>query len=330
MKALIQQLRAQLLHGINRRRLAALMAGVPLAGRLPVFVIASPPDMHLAPLAVLTGHPRIVHIIVGNGISAADVTWLKSQSPDIPVVQLMASLQGNARSYLAHAEVVRLCQQVSPGDFCIQDADCFVTDTNWWEQLRFTSAHQYAAGPFGKPLERLDAQMPDTYLVLINGATYRQREGQGIRPDIATVPVPALQSLLKARGLTGAYFPDIVKTYYDTLQMHWTAATIGGEEFLHLPGENQIVFHVGGSTYLNGKACADVTHWDYWPLNTPYFHMRVLETPRFAAIRPRFAGIFERYGSPQKVLEQFPDFKKSQRYQLSEKLLADFKPYLNT
>ncbi len=328
MRRSIQFARRALLHLVNRGRLRCVAARLKAEGRVPAFVIASPPDMHLAPLAVLHGNPRIAHVIVGNGLTCGDIEWLQAQAPTTPVVQLKASLKGNASTYLPHAEVVRVCQGAAPSDFCIQDADCFVTDSEWWNQLRFTSARQYAAGPFEKQVDRLGALMPDTYLVLINGAAYREREAQGVRPHIATVPVPAVRRLLNARGIPGDYFPEKGKNYYDTLYMHWTAATLNGDEFLHLPGGNQTVVHVGGSSYLNGKLCTDVTHWDYWPLNTPYFHMRVLEFPRFAPIRPRFAPVFERFGSPDRLLKDHTEFRKSNRFRTSEKILTQFRPFL--
>jgi hypothetical protein len=297
--------------------------------RLPTFVIASPPDMHLAPLAVLHGHPRIAHIIVGNGLSSGDIEWIQAQAAGVPVVKLKASLKGNAKTYLPHAEIIRLCQKASRADFAIQDADCFVTDPAWWNEFRFYSNSEYAAGPFYKPIQRLGGWMPDTYLVLINGAGYRRREALGIQPDIST-DANSVGKLLQARGITGRYFPEEGKEYLDTLQMHWLAAALGGEEFRPLPGADQCVFHVGGSTYLTGKECQDVSHWDYWPLNTCYFHMRILEFPRFASIRPRFSHLFQTHGSADKLVIKYPEFKSSKRFLGSQKILDCFREFFQT
>lgn len=285
--------------------------------------------MHLAPLAVHSRSSRTCHIIVGNGLLQEDVAWLRTQVRGVPVVSLRASLKNNAKTYLPHAEVIRLCEKASNFDFCIQDADCFITDAAWWDALRLQSSKEYAAGPFYKPIQKLEAWMPDTYLVLLNKAAYRKREADGIRPDISP-HANMLAKLLETRGIGQPYFPEAGKTYFDTLHIHWLAAALRGEEFRKVPGADQTVFHVGGSTYLTGKDCEDVSHWDYWPLNTPYFHMRVLEFPRFASIKPRFSNLFQRYGSPTKLLATYPEFKKSQRFLQTETVLAFFEGFLKT
>ena len=157
----VKNLRCMVLRWVNHYRFHAALGG-KLDGQLPVFVIASPPDMHLAPFAVLHSHPRIRHIIVGNGLSAGDGEWIQAQVSAVPVVRLKASLKGNARTYLSHAEVIRACQKSSSADFAIQDADCFVTDPAWWNEFRLQSDSQYAAGPFYRPIHGLGAWMPDT------------------------------------------------------------------------------------------------------------------------------------------------------------------------
>ncbi|HEY3853751.1 MAG TPA: hypothetical protein VGO67_05090 [Verrucomicrobiae bacterium] len=198
--------------------------------RLPTFVIASPPDMHLAPLAVLRGNYRIAQVILGNGLASRDIQWIKAQAPGIPVVQLTASLDGNAKTYLPHAEVVRLCKKASPGDFAIQDADCFVTESKWWNDFRITSKLEFATGPFYKPLQKLGQLVPDTFLVAVNSDGYQRRISQGIQPNIYS-DTNSVASRLQARGITGPYLPEEGKPYVDTMQMHWLAATLDGETF---------------------------------------------------------------------------------------------------
>lgn len=327
MSSLIKSARTALLRRVNLFRLRSVAASASSDARLAVFVIASPPDMHLAPLAVLQSRPCIRHIILGNGISAADAQWLESQVGGVPVVRLQASLRNNAATYLAHAEVIELCATTSASDFGIQDADCFVIEPAWWDGFRIGSPVEYAAAPFWKPVQALRASMPDTYLVLIKGANYRRRETENIGPDISRDVAP-LGPRLSARGLTLPYFPETGKDYFDTLQKHWLAAVLDGESLRELPGADEVVFHVGGSTYLTGRECADVAHWDYWPLNTGYFHMRVLESPRLAQFRPRFGRLFQRYGSSDNLLKAYPGFKQSKRFRMSERLLDFFKKFL--
>lgn len=221
-----------------------------------------------------------------------------------------------------------MCEAASRSDFGIQDADCFVTRSAWWDQLRTLEPGEFAGGPFRKPAHRLDAWMPDTFLVIINRESYRRREAWGMRPDITSVIDPRLRELLLARGIADEYFPDSYNKYFDTLQMHWIAAIVEGEVFAQVPGANDEVFHIGGSTYLTGKNDADPRHWDYWPLNTAFFNMRVLESPRFAGVRAKGSWLFSRYGSSAKLLEDYPDYTNSNRYRQSLHLLSCFDGFL--
>jgi len=321
--------RSKALHWVNHCRLHSVAATLRSDGRLPVFVIASPLDMHLAPLAVRHGHPRIAHVIAGNGLSPGDVEWIRGGAPGTPVVRLKASFQGNPSTFLSHAEVVRLCEEASRGDFCIQDADCFVTDPAWWNELCFESGAEYAVAPFRKPIHQLGGWMPETYLVRINKQGYCLRQAYGVHPDITTDPKP-LGDRLRAQGVREPYFPDTAKAYFDTLQKHWLAAFLDGEQFRVVPGADTIVHHIGGSSYLTGRQVPDVSHWGYWPLNTIYFHLRILEFPQFARFRPRFGHLYESYGSAERILAKYPDFRQSQRFARSEKILGMFNDLLRT
>jgi hypothetical protein len=329
MRAMLKTLRTRVLRWINRRRMGGVMRAFAGDSRMPVYIIASPPDMHFVPLALLNGSPRVLHMVVANGVGRKAVAWIRSQVGEVPVIALKASLRRESASYLPHAEVVRLCEMASHADFGIQDADCFVTRSAWWDNLRALAPGEFAAGPFRKPAHRLEAWMPDTFLVVINREAYRRREAWGIRPDISAVNHPRLVELLRARGIEDEYYPDSYNKYFDTLQMHWVAAILEGEVFAQVPGADEEVFHIGGSTYLTGSNNADPRHWDYWPLNTAYFNLRVLESPRFAAVRGQGSWLFSRYGSADKLLEEFPDFRNSRRYQQSQRLLAGFESYLN-
>lgn len=328
-RSLLKVLRTRVLRWINRRRMVVAVRSLAEDGRIPVYVIASPPDMHFAPLAVLHSHPRIRHIVVANGVGPAAIAWLRGQLGEVPVVALRASFKRGSINFLPHAEVVRLCQEASVTDFCIQDADCLVTDGAWWQQLRPLAADEFASGPFRKSANKLDNWMPDTFLVMLNLKSYLGREALGIRPDITRTPPPRVSEQLHARGIDGAYFADAYNSYFDTLQVHWVAALLDGGKFVVLPGADEFVYHIGGTTYLTGKNDADPKHWDYWPLNTAFVNLRVLESPRFAGVRSQGAWLFSRYQSSAALLQEFPDFMESQRYQNSVRLLAHFESYLN-
>ena len=321
-------LKYQVLRIINRRRLLRASSSNDNFVRIPVFVIASPPDMHLAPLAVSCPIEKIKYIVLANGISNTDVDWIRSECPNVTVVQLRSSLSGNALTYLPHAEVIDLCYKISASDFIIQDADTFVTDPNWWRSISGDGCGHFARGPFGKEATSLGSKIPDTFLVRVNRVSYKARENAGIRPHITKRAPGFITESLRKRGIVFPYFPDAYHDYFDTLQLHWISALLKNEEFEHLPGENECVFHVGGTSYLTAKNNIDPYHWDYWPLNTVYFNMRVLESARFSKFRHRFAWIYETYGTADKILDDFPGFLQSRRYQNSERILSFYSGYL--
>lgn len=323
--AVVKQMRERGLRWINRRRMIRGLRGVDLTGKMPVYVIASGPDMHCAPLAVRHGGGRIRHVIVANGVGEDGVAWLRGQVDGVPVIALRASFKQHSANYLPHAEVVRLCAEVSDGDFAIQDADCFVLRDGWWDGLVRPGAGEYACGPFRKPVHRLDAWMPDTFLVAISIEGYRRRLAEGIGPAITATVEPRVRKMLEKRGLGDGWYPDAYNRYYDTLQQQWVAAVLDGEAFRHVGGAEEEVFHVGGSTYLMAEHGVDPRHWDWWPVNTAFFHLSLLEMPRFAGVRGQGGWLFRRYGSAAGLLAEFPAFKESARYRASLFLLDHFR-----
>jgi len=326
----ISDLRFHLLRLANLHRLRPLAAGLGKDPRLPVFVCATRQDAHLAPMAVLHSHPRIRHIILANALSAADTEWLRQEAAGVPVVRLKASLRGDALTYFTHAELIRLSALVSPSDFCVQDADCFVTESAWWEELRLASPAEYAAAPFQFPIQGMNESMPRTFLILISAAAYRRRLKQGILPDYSCDLEP-LTAQLRARGIEPPYFPEHSKDYFDTLQKQCLAAVLDGEPFRLLRGADQIVFHVGGSSYLTERSeRVDPNCENPWALNAPYFYMRVLEFARFERFRARFANLYRLYGSSDKMLAEYSWFRQSKAFRTSELILATHKAFLET
>jgi hypothetical protein len=286
--------------------------------------------MHLALLAAAGGAADINHVVLANGLPPEDVAWLRKQMPDITVVSLQSSLSANTRTFLAHSEVIRLCALAAQEDFAIQDADSFVIDESWWSKLKIPSTDCYAAGPFSKPINGMNTRMPDTYLVALNGRSLRKSEAMGIGAEITSTPTRWVAEALRKRGLPSRYFPDGDKRYFDTLQVHWVAAVLQGQKFHQIGGAGEVVFHVGGTSYLNNSQSIALDHWEYWPLNTAYFTLRLIESPRFQYVRGRFSHLVDRFRSAEAILADYPGFSGSRRHLESELILKHYSHLIET
>ena len=86
-----------------------------------------------------------------------------------------------------------------------------------------------------------------------------------------------------------------------------------GSRFGVIPGAGETIFHIGGTSYL-ARTADDVSHWDYWPLNVHYFNLRLLSLPKCTAFRERFRSLYEWYGSPEALLDRYPDYRKGWRF----------------
>ena len=297
---------------------------------LPVFLIASRPDFHLAPLALETQNRRVQSIVVANGVYGRQLDWLRRECGSVPVLPLRASFKDHSENYLSHAEVIAVIDSLCRTDFCIQDADCFVTDSKWWDSIVEGSETAYAIGPFGKPLNDLPEMIPDTYLVRINKRSFTEVSQQyGVDAAICETPSVPVRRALDDFGIGENWFPDDVKQYFDTLQLYWTAATLSGLKFHLIPGAEREVIHVGGSSYLTTADIEDPSHWDWWAVNTIYFHLRVLEAPRFDDVRDCFSSFFQRFGSSNEMLSKYPDYLESDRHNSCIRLLEHLKNQLS-
>jgi len=313
--SLAKSLRKQWLRKRNLRRARRFAADLT-TGAPPVFILTNPADLHFAPLAVSTRSKSHTQIFVGNGLSDSDSAWLRERCPGIPILRLSASLSGNAASYLPHGELVDLLALSLDEPFFIQDADCFVLDPAFFEHLRIPDETEYAAGPYWKDCPDWNHLLPDTFLVGINSSSLRRvRNDYQVDASITVTPPKRAASKLAETGVLGTWFPEQThdKHYFDTLQLSWILATLDGEKFGKIEGQSERVHHVGGTSYLAADPSMDLSHWDWWPLNTVYTTMRVLEYPGSQPLRARFRHLYENFGDANEIESQYPKFLESSR-----------------
>ncbi|WP_309399132.1 hypothetical protein [Cerasicoccus maritimus] len=290
------------------------------------FILASIPDCHLAPLAICNRHPRVNTYVIGNGISDQQFEWLKEKCAPVPVIKLLASMRKGRPTYLAHGELITMANKVSRGDFCIQDADLFVMDKSWWENMLEMTSDSYALGPYDKPFAHLDGVLPDTFVVRIQQELYRKLTAQyNISPDVGKAISSEMATLLQSNKLDPTtYCAEQGKTYNDTLHYYWSAANIEGYSMQTCPGAEELTFHVGGTSYITGADIQDPSHWDYWPVNTVYFNLKLAEAPFYREFQGAFKILKEKHHSAQALIEKYPEYLKSKRYKSSQKIFRAF------
>lgn len=317
-----RKLRDSILRAFNVRQIKSMLSKHDLESKLPVFIIASPPDMHLAPFSVRDSTDDIFPVVLANGLSADDISWIQQKVQKTPVVSLSASLSGNRETYLSHAEVIHAIAGAYKSDFCIQDADCLVLDNSIWSEIIAARGNLYGVGPFVKTSAWAGWSIPDTFLVKIDAASFRSVcRAAGIDASISKVPGDGISRLMAESEWGDAVFPEPYKDYYDTLQRYWVAAELMGLQFKTVPGAGERVFHIGGSSYITCFEQADLTHWDFWPANTIYFHLRFVELANDAMLKRRFAALFRRYGGSAGIETLLPEFNDSFRFRESQLIL---------
>jgi hypothetical protein len=313
--------RAALLGALNRNAARRALAGVSDA--VPSFIVVTPQLCHLAPLAAGNHGRRIQPVFIANGVDAGDVAWLRRLSPSVPVIRMRASLRGRAGSLIDHGVIVEHVARVTrAGLFCIQDADCFITDPDFWDSMALDPGTEYAVGPFVRHAEDGRPPFPETFLVGLNRRRMDAlRTAYGITAEAVATPAGAAAELLREAGYPPGRYLEERKPYFDTLQQYWIASEYEGWKFRAVPGEGDVVHHVGGTSYLY-RTFENLDHWDWWPLNVHYFHLRLLELPACARFRRLFSTLFEFHGSAASLLERYPDFAAGRRRAESDAILA--------
>jgi hypothetical protein len=320
LNVLKERTRATLLERNNLKRCRDFVARLDSA-RIPTYIVITPHVTHLGPLAAANHTSSVQPVFVANGIADADIEWLLSRSPDIPVLRLKTSLRGRLGSLLTHGTVIDTLAKSTERPFCIQDADCFVTDAGFWDSMKLDEASHYASGPFRRdPTAGNRPKYPETFLVLLNAKLMSSlRRAHGVSATTKR-PNRRARRILEQAGYPSGVYLETLKPYYDTLQQYWVAASHSGYSYNFVAGEGKDVFHVGGTSYLY-EDFGDLTHWDYWALNVQYFHLRLLELPACARFRGRFGKLFEFHGSVEALLVNFPEFAAGWRIAQSETVL---------
>ncbi|MEZ6126165.1 MAG: hypothetical protein R3C49_23800, partial [Planctomycetaceae bacterium] len=102
----------------------------------------------------------------------------------------------------------------------------------------------------------------------------------------------------------------------------WCLSLADGLSFRQMPGADQDVFHIGGTSYMH-RTDYPPEHWDYWPTSVRYFNLRLLERPELARFRSRFETMFRTYRTADGLLTAHPKFLDSRRYEQMN-IILDF------
>lgn len=317
---LTNYVRKQLLSGLNRQRIDHAIEGIGLTSPRLIAFIFTENLMHLAPFCLPNTGGRFEPLLVLNGVSDDSTQWLTNMYPDKRIVRLRTSLTGNSQSILPHAAVLNDLLAVIRQPFCIQDPDCFVTNSRFFDNLS-VDENEFAAGPFVKRPTDHDHVLPDTFFLMLNSPLYHHVSRKfGISADvIPSLPRKAMRAAQEL-GYKPGQFTENFKNYFDTLQAYWIVAQAEGKRFRLLQGAGESVFHIGGTSYLHNSDY-DLAHWDYWPLSVQYFNLRLLEQPVNARFRNVFPALSSTYLDGDALLRKYPIFRDGRRYREIETIL---------
>ncbi len=289
--------------------------------RMQCFITVTPHLVHMAPLAILNAGAGIQHVFVANGLSDGDIEWLEERAALTPIIRLRTSLGRNPGSLLPHGFVIDCLAESSATPFCIQDADCFISDDRFWESVTLDPAKEFATCAFVRKGKGGAPDFPETFLTCLNSSLMKQfRKQLDIRSESTRLPSSRASRALAAAGYPAGRVLETLKDYYDTLQQFWVVATHHGYVYRRLEGEGESVHHIGGTSYLY-RNFADLSHWDYWPLAVHYFNLRLLELPASRQFRARFPQLIEYHGSSDSLIQKFPEFAKGRRRLMIDEIL---------
>ena len=291
------------------------------ADAMPTYIVVTPHLVHLAPLAAQNRASTVAPVFVANGLGASDVSWLGAMSPGTPILVLNASLRSGSASMLQHGAVIDHLLRTIDRDCCFQDADCFISDSAFWASMVLKPGRHYAAGPFLRETTAERPAYPETFLIRINRALFDSyRRTYGISAEPTARPGRRARELLRGGGYAEGRYLETLKDYYDTLQQYWIAAQLDGFTHNFVSGAGSAVHHVGGTSYLH-RSFENLEHWDYWPLNVHYFHLRLLELPQCARFRDRFRALIDLHRSSTDLLAACPEFAGGWRRRESDLIL---------
>ncbi len=318
-RALKRRLRGLALRRSNVGRLRRFIWEGCGETQIPLLIILTPDLVHMAPLAVALKSPAFWPVFILNGVSKPDRSWLDSLVGDVKMFELKASLTGNSKSLIEHGTVIEYFFEASRHSFCIQDADCFVTDERFFADLKLNESEQFATGPFTKDLPQI--KVPDTFFLYLNAPLFRRlRSHYGLIARTSRNVPKKFEEIAAKAGFPAGVYPEQKKGAFDTLQLFWILAGQLGARFKQVPGEGERVFHIGGTSYLS-RETSDLAHWDFWPMNVHYFNLRLLSLPKCARFRERFASLTRLHGDCDSLLANSPEYRRGWRHAQVEHIL---------
>ncbi|MEO8577531.1 MAG: hypothetical protein ABI556_12555, partial [Gemmatimonadales bacterium] len=207
-------------------------------GSLRTFIVVTPHLIHMAPLAALNHGPKVIPVFVANGLSQDDLGWLRRMSPGVPIIELQTSFSGNPDSLLTHGVVIDHLAGASEAPFCIQDADCFVLDASFWNDVTIDVREEYATCVFVREGEGDRPAFPETFLTVLNSSLMLEyRRKFSIRSESTARPSRRARTALAGAGYGEGRVLETLKNYYDTLQQFWVIASSKGFHYRKLAGE---------------------------------------------------------------------------------------------
>ncbi len=245
----------RMLGGRDRRRLEALLRRLRDSSgwdacRPPVFVIVLPNTLGWVEPCVKLVPPEVPLLLLGNGLSRAELRRLTAAAPGRPVFRLSV-LPG---SFCKHGTVLDLLLAAAGGDFILLDHDCYVFEATLFESIAW-EPEEFLAGidrqGFVMVNEASGLRFPRTHFLVIRRDALLElgaRYGVGCEKRTRT-PRRAVEMLARI-GLGDDNFPPAHLPFYDTLQLLMALAFAEGRTVRWLPVAGDGISHVGGTARL--------------------------------------------------------------------------------
>ncbi|MBI2375386.1 MAG: hypothetical protein HYV07_15430 [Deltaproteobacteria bacterium] len=212
-------------------------------------VIAVPRTMHLLELCVRALPSRRSVLIVENGPTLAERSFLDSALPDLPRLRL----RGIPGVPAPHGVVLTLLVRAIDTPFFIIDHDCYVLDDSVFDTIRLAGSDVVAgidSDGFMSRNEAAGLSFPRTHFLLLHPERLRALTGRASIDLNKRAKTPRhLAARLRTIGIGDHNFPRTYQRSYDTMTLACAVALAEGWTLGAHRLADGMVRHIGGTSW---------------------------------------------------------------------------------
>ncbi len=267
----------------------------------PLFIVAMPGCLCELSLCIsfLTNDQAIV--IINNGLSNWELSWLKERLPNLQVIQFSPYI-------LDHAIILDFLLHSLENPFGILDYDCFVYEPELIPQLQNLQKDELLSALFCQTDNDLGLQSPETFVAWLNPRPIREIQKKYSVTSAGTYYLPLsekVKNALQKIGIDEENPIEKYKGYLDTTRLWVCLGYSEGYKVRFVKSLNTReadgVFHVGAGT-------SNSILKRYWSRHGTYFWRRTLETCPDEALKAHY---YSQYGkmTTTDIINKVPEIK---------------------